>query len=106
MYCWISHTVFRRFTEKVKIVKRCAKVGQPSHDSFIDVHTSRKRVDNVKCSSCSKTSEQPKRRNINVLPEQCIICKENKYTNNSYSRKRRREKLSVFEYTSGELEVN
>ena len=47
---------YRRFTEKTKIarsVKRCAKVGQPSHDSFIYVHTSRKSVRNVECSSCS-----------------------------------------------------
>ena len=96
---------YRRFTDKTKIarsVKRCAKVGQPSHDSF----TSRKSVRNVECSSCSKTSDQPKRRNINVLPEQCIICKGEKYTKDSYSKKRQREKLSVCEYTSGELEVN
>ena len=96
---------YRRFTDKTKIarsVKRCARVGQPSHDSF----TSRKSVRNVECSSCSKTSDQPKRRNINVLPEQCIICKGEKYTKDSYSKKRQREKLSVCEYTSGELEVN
>ena len=81
---------YRRFTDKTKIarsVKRCAKVGQPSHDSF----TSRKSVRNVECSSCSKTSDQPKRRNINVLPDQ---------------KKRELEKLSVCEYTSGELAVN
>ena len=58
-------------TKIARSVKRCANVGQPSHDSF----TSRKSVRNVECSSCSKTSDQPKRRNINinVLPEQCII---------------------------------
>ena len=104
---------YRRFTDKTKIarsVKRCAKVGQPNHDSF----TPRKSVRNVECSSCSKTSDQPKsktsdqpkRRNINVLPEQCIICKGEKYTKNSYSKKRQREKLSVCEYTSGEQGVN
>ena len=89
-------------TKIARSVKRCAKVGQPSHDSF----TSRKSVRNVECSSCSKTSDQPKRRNSNVLPEQCIICKGEKYTKDSYSKKRQREKLSVCEYTSGELEVN
>ena len=77
---------YRRFTDKTKIaksVKRSAKIGQPIHDSF----TSRKSVRNVECSSCSKTSDQPKRRSINVLPEQCIICKGDKYTKNSYSMK-------------------
>ena len=47
---------YRRFTDKTKIarsVKHCAKVGQPSHDSF----TSKKSVRNVECSSCSKTSD-------------------------------------------------
>ena len=29
-----------------------------------------------------------------------------KYTKNSYSKKRQREKLAACEYTSGELEVN
>ena len=56
-------------------VKRCAKIGLPSHDSFIDVHISRKSVRNVECSSSRKTSDQLMRRNISVLPEQCIICK-------------------------------
>ena len=96
---------YRRFTDKTKIarsVKRCANIGQPSDNTF----TSRKSVRNVECSSCSKTSDQPKRRNINVLPEQCIICKRKKYTKNSYSKKRQLVKLSVCEYTSGELEVN
>ena len=54
---------YRRFTDKTKIarlVKRCAKIGQPSHDSFI----SRKSVRNVECSSSSKTSDQPKRRKM------------------------------------------
>ena len=100
---------YRRLTDKTKIarsLKHCAKVGQPSHDSVIDVHTSRKCVRNVECSRSRKTSDQPKRRNINVLPEQCIICKGEKYTKNSYSKKRQREKLSVCEYTSGELEMN
>ena len=97
---------YRQFTDKTKIarsVKRCAKVGQPSHDSF----TSKKSVRIVECSSCIKTSDQPKRKNnINALPEQCIICKAEKYTKKSYSKKRQREKLSVCEYTSGELEMN
>ena len=96
---------YRRFTDKTKIarsVKCCAKIGQPSNNRF----TSRKSVRNVECSSCSKTSDQPNRRNINVPPEQCIICKGEKYTKNSYSKKRQQEKLSVCEYTSGELEVN
>ena len=96
---------YRQFTDKIKIarsVKRCAMVGQPSHDSF----TPRKSVRNVECSSCSKTSDQPKRININVLPDHCIICKGEKYTKNSYSKKRQREKLSVCEYTSDELGVN
>ena len=41
---------YRRFTDKIKIarsVKRCAKVSQPSHGSFIDVHTSWESVRNV-----------------------------------------------------------
>ena len=100
---------YRRFTDKTKIarsVNRCAKVSQPSHDSFIDVHTSSKSVCNVECSISRMTSDEPKRRNVNVLPEQCIICKGEKYTKNSYSKKRQWEKLSVCEYTSGELEVN
>ena len=68
VYCWISHVVcYRRFTYKTKIarsVKRCATVGLPSHDSFIDVHTSRKSVCHVECSSSRKTSDQLMRRNI------------------------------------------
>ena len=61
---------------------------------------------NVECSSSRKTSDQLKRRNIYVLPEQCIISKGDKYNKNSYYKKRQREKLLVCEYTSGELEVN
>ena len=50
---------YRRFTDKTKIaraVKCCANVSQPSHDSFIDVHTTKKSVCNVECSSCSNVS--------------------------------------------------
>ena len=99
----------KRFTDKTKIaraVKRCTKVGQPSPDSCIDVHTSRKSARNVECSRSSKTSDQPKRRNSNVLPEQCNICKGETYTKDSSSKKRQRAKISVCECTAGELEVN
>ena len=68
---------YRRFTDKTKMaraVKRRAKVGQSSPDSFIDVPTSRKSARNGECSGSSKTSDQSKRRNSHVLPEQCIIC--------------------------------
>ena len=81
MYCWTSHAVLQaiyRQNQVARSVKRCAKVGQPSHDGF----TSRKSVRNAECSRCIKTSDLPKRRNINVLSEQCIICKEEKYTKN------------------------
>ena len=81
-------------------------MGQPSPDSFIDVPTSRKSARNVECSSSSKTSDQQKRRNSNVLQEKCIICNGEKYTKDSYSKRRQRLKFSVCEYTSGELEVN
>ena len=69
---------YMRFTNKIKIpreVKRSAKVGQPSPDSFIDVPTSRKSARNVECSSSSQICDQPSRRNRYVLPEQCIMCK-------------------------------
>ena len=51
---------YRRFTYKTKIarsIKGCAKIGQSSHGSFINVHTSRKSVRNVECSSSRKTSD-------------------------------------------------
>ena len=58
VYCWISHRLFTYKTKIARSVKRCAKVGLPSHDSCIDVHTSRKSVCNVECSSSRKTSYQ------------------------------------------------
>ena len=83
----------RRFTDKTKIasaVKRCAKMGQPSPDKF---YWCAFLTRNVECSGSRKTRDQPKRRNSNVLPEQCIICKGEKYTMDLYSSKRQWEKL-------------
>ena len=101
---------YRRFTDKTKIarsVKRCAKLGQPSLVSQAMTFLPQGKV-------CVMLSVLPvarqftsqREKNINVLPEQCIICKGEKYNKNSYSKKRQREKLSVCEYTLGELEVN
>ena len=41
------------------------------------------------------------RRNDNVLPEQWFICREDKYTTDSYSKKRKKEDLTMCEYKEG-----
>ena len=44
-----------------------------------------------------------RRRNTNVLPEQCIICTKDKYTRNPKTLKRVKEKLSSCELIAGKL---
>ena len=55
--------------------------------------------------SSSSTSFQAPRRNANVLPEECIICKKDKFIKNSVSLKRTREKLTTCELPSGNFFV-
>ena len=76
-------------TKIPRSVKRCAMVGQPNHYSFIDVHTSRKSVRNVECSTCINISTQgtSQREETLMCFQSSVSCKGEKYTKDSYSKK-------------------
>lgn len=100
---------YRRFTDKTKIeraVKRCAKLKNTIPDDVIA--TPPRKSARLSLTPCSAGLKQrsASRRNRHVLPEQCIICKGEKYVKVAHSRTRRREALSRCEYESGNLNTN
>lgn len=98
---------YRRFTDKTKIeraIKRCAKHSNTNPDDVIATppRKSARLSSNPSCSASQRQTSASKR-NSCVLPEQCIICKGEKYIKVAHSRTRRREPLSKCEYESGKF---
>ena len=84
-----------RFTDKTKIEraeKQAAKVVIMDETHHQSPKKLRSKVPPVNTT----------RRNEHVLPEQCIICRKDKYVVQKHDRKRMKEKLSTCEYESGE----
>ena len=98
---------YRRFTDKTKIekaIKRCAKQCNTSPDDIIATPPRRcARLSSSPSCSTGQRQTSASRRNSYVLPEQCIICKREKYIKVAHSRTRRRERLSSCEYESGKF---
>ena len=91
---------FRRFTDKTRIeraVKRCAQQRKTKPEALC-TETQPRRSSRSTNSGVEKGEQ---RKNSYVLPEQCIICKGIKYIKNPHIKSRRREQLSLCEFSSG-----
>ena len=82
---------YRRFTDKTKIarsVKRCAKVGQPSHDSL----PQGKVCVMLSVLAVARQVTSQREETLMCFQSSASLCKGEKYTKDSYSKKRQREK--------------
>ena len=95
---------YKRFTDKTKIErakKRCAKLNNSTPgDSRALTPPPRKssQVSYTENAGCTQLS----RRSMSISPDQCVICKGERYIKDPRKRTRRRENLSLCEQPTGE----
>jgi|SRR6218665_286286 len=102
---------YKRFTDKL-LIEKAEKYASKS-ESTSQSQTSDRKIDTAtsyipprkitRQSAISTPTRAPNRRNEIVLPEECIICKHDKFVKDRISRKRVKEKLSNCELPSGRL---
>ena len=89
---------YKRFTDKLLIDKaeKCASktVLHSQSSDRIDTETSYIPSKKITHQSLTSISTHAPRRNESVLPQECIICKHDKFIKDMISRKRVKEKLS------------
>ena len=99
---------YKRFTDKTKIErakKRSAKQKNSTpggSNALTPPPRKSSRISYTENAGCTDSGTQLSRRSMFILPEQCIICKGEKFIKDPRTRTRRREKLSLCEQPTGE----
>ena len=99
---------YKRFTDKTKIErakKRCAKLNNSTPGALRALTPPPRKsslVSYTENAGCMDSGTQLSRGSMSISPDQCVICKGERYIKDSHTRTRRLEKLSLCEQPTGE----